>query len=210
MKVEEIDVATTKEGLEVFKDAGFIIRPEVARRIRITNDPISNDLEYLGSLKLRVEGNLEDDGGRRGLRFKIESLNPDLNLSFRLKGAALERIITTNIDGQLKEILQEEEQNTLRVKAFLDEIGVGIKDGYIELSTKDPTLIKEISASCEASCEETFIEEARDEVILHCYQPAGAIRPAYGAWCLACCAICPLPTGLTYTHLRSYRMTKAR
>lgn len=203
MRGEQLNVITRKENSEIFKDADFIVKPEVARKIKITEHPISNDLEYLGSLQLRVEGGLEDDGGRRNLRFKIDSLNPELNLSFKLKPAALERIISANIDGELREILAEKDFTlgpaTPKVKAFLNGIGLGIKNGHIELQTKKPSIVKDISAP---EPEEVAAEEPKDEVVLHCYQPPETVRPVYGAWCLVCCAICPLPTGLTYTHLK--------
>jgi hypothetical protein len=205
MRPQEIKAATEGENLEVSKGADLIIRPEVVKRVKITKDPISNDLEYLGGLNLRVEGNLEDDGGRRGLRFKIESLNPELNLSFNLKPAALERIISTHIDGELKEILLGEDftlgPGTPKVKTFLNGIGLGIRDGQIEVRTKEPRIVKEVSTT---KREEATIQEPRDKMVLQCHQPTGTLRPAYGAWCLACCAICPLPTGLIYTRLKSH------
>ncbi len=210
MEIEKANETTGRENQSAtLKDANLIVKPEVAKKIKITTDPTNNDWKYLSSLQLRIEGRHEDEGEKQGLYFKIESLNPELNLSFRLKSSAMERVISANIDTELRELLVEENfvlgPGTPEVKAFLDGIGLGIRKDHVEVQREEPTLIKEVKDKDPEDKKGPFIPEgAKDVVVLRCYQPRGTLQPVYGAWCLACCAICPLPTGLTYTHLKSY------
>jgi hypothetical protein len=194
MEAEETSIVIKREE-ESFKDANLLIGPEAARRVRIVKHPINNELEYLGSIKLRIDAHAYPNGEEKGLRFRIESLRPELNLSFRIKGEVVRSLI--HEDDALKELLGKENLSLgpggRDLKRFLNGLGIGIKEGCIEIGRRGSLIVKDTSPSLE--------RKRRDEVILHCYNPPGTTRPAYGAWCLACCAICPLPTGLTYIHL---------